>query len=228
MAPPASREGPRPAPAARHLPTGTGFRTSAKSSLKVDACAPCARIEKSNSVNCGTSGCGARGWPLLPVSYSWRRRRIHQDLVRLRDSRKHLLGSAVARIDPRVIPPRQAPVRALDVRGARIRPDAQDDVEVHGGERRRDPESEIRDPETLGESQIRSWFGSRIPTALLLLLLNDFGVDHIPLGRTGTTGRLPSGLAAAGTTRATALPLPRDTSLRRPCAAPGSTRPSAS
>ena len=117
---PASRAGRRPASARPAPGAGTGFSTSANSSLKVEACAPSARTEKSNAVNCGTSGRTAGAGAARRV-VGLTPPRIGQDLVGLGDPREGLLGGAVTRVDPRVIPPRQPAIRALDVGGARIR-----------------------------------------------------------------------------------------------------------
>ena len=47
------------------------------------------------------------------------------------DLAEHLLRGAVARVDARVIAPRQAPVRPLDVAGRRRARDAEQGVEIH-------------------------------------------------------------------------------------------------
>ncbi len=56
---------------------------------------------------------------------------INQRLVRLDNPLKHLLGGPITRVDTRMVAASQAAVRPLDVRRARLRRHAEDDVIVH-------------------------------------------------------------------------------------------------
>ena len=57
--------------------------------------------------------------------------RIDQGLVRLQDLPESRLGRLVARIDIRVIPPRETAVRTLDLGVRRSVRHAEDDVQIH-------------------------------------------------------------------------------------------------
>ena len=121
---------PRRAPARPSSGAG-GCSTSANSSLNVAASAPLRRERKIESRELERTGSptrparSARGVVLLPAF------RIAQRLVRLGDPVEQRFGLAVTRVDPRVIPPRQPPIRPLDLGRARARREAEDDVEVH-------------------------------------------------------------------------------------------------
>ena len=109
---------------------GTGCSASANSSLNVAACAPCAATEKSNprtrtSRRRRSTACRP-GLVVVPPAF-----RVDQRFVRLGDPLEQRRRGAVPRIDARVIPPRQPPIRALDVRRARARRQAEEGVEIH-------------------------------------------------------------------------------------------------
>ena len=69
---------------------------------------------------------------LSPRSYSRAALQVGQHAVGLLDLPEHLLGDAVTRIDARVIPPRQPPVRALDLVGRRRPAQPEKAVQIHG------------------------------------------------------------------------------------------------
>ena len=98
--------------------------------------------------------------------------RIGEDLVRLGDRPEPHGGRAVARVDVRVIPPRQPPVRALDL------------VKLCVARARRAGRR--------GPSDQRSGFGLRIASGLdfvLLPLVHHFRVDHVAVVATRAVRR---------------------------------------